>query len=79
MPPARAPTASADAAHCPLCGGANACEMEQARREGRAPGACWCMQVEVPAALLARVPAQDRGQRCVCAACVRAEGRGSAG
>ncbi len=54
---------------CPLCRRPNHCGAlsgaEGAKR-------CWCHDVKVPAALLARVPAEERGKACVCRECVEA-------
>ncbi|MCZ2406248.1 MAG: cysteine-rich CWC family protein [Burkholderiales bacterium] len=50
---------------CPACGQPNACRMAAG---GDARG-CWCMDTPIAAAVLARLPAAERGQRCVCAAC----------
>lgn len=33
---------------------------------------CWCKDVEIPAAVLDRVPANARGSACICAACCNA-------
>jgi hypothetical protein len=43
--------------------------MELQRRTGQAQAACWCTQASFSPELLARVPAAERGQACVCAAC----------
>jgi prepilin-type processing-associated H-X9-DG protein/prepilin-type N-terminal cleavage/methylation domain-containing protein len=52
---------------CPLCGGANECQLcSPAARKG----ACWCAHEEIPAALLARVPEHFRNRACICRACV---------
>ncbi|MFN3375806.1 MAG: cysteine-rich CWC family protein [Burkholderiaceae bacterium] len=53
---------------CPLCGGPNGCAMAA----GLPPERCWCMQAPLDPAALARIPATDRGLRCVCAACGQA-------
>ena len=52
---------------CPLCGGANDCRLCS---DTAAKGACWCAQVEIPAALLARVPENLRNRACICRNCV---------
>ena len=52
---------------CPLCGGANACQRGSPAAH---QGACWCASVEIPAALLARVPEPLRQRACICRACV---------
>ena len=54
-------------AECPLCGGPNACQLcSPAAYKGQ----CWCAQVEIPAALLARVPENLRDRACICRRCV---------
>ncbi|WP_230181176.1 cysteine-rich CWC family protein [Aquabacterium sp. CECT 9606] len=50
---------------CPLCGGPNACAVAA----GADAGSCWCHQATFSAALLARVPEDQRGQVCICARC----------
>lgn len=52
---------------CPLCAEPNACQLCTG-----APGKnlCWCADVEFPAALLARVPAELRNHACICRSCV---------
>ncbi|MDR7306246.1 cysteine-rich CWC family protein [Rhodoferax saidenbachensis] len=54
---------------CPLCGQGNLCAMEVERVTGQKQPPCWCTQASFSAELLARVPAADRGQACICAAC----------
>jgi len=54
---------------CPLCGGANECQMCSSTA-GHGP--CWCFTTEIPAALLARVPAAQRNRACICRHCVTA-------
>jgi len=52
---------------CPLCGGANACQLcSPAAYKGQ----CWCAREEFPAELLARVPENLRNRACVCRACL---------
>ncbi|MGA2247687.1 MAG: cysteine-rich CWC family protein [Verrucomicrobiota bacterium] len=56
-----------DPARCPLCGGANDCLLcSPAACQGR----CWCMSEEMPAELMARVPAHLRNRACVCRSCL---------
>jgi prepilin-type N-terminal cleavage/methylation domain-containing protein/prepilin-type processing-associated H-X9-DG protein len=50
---------------CPLCGGPNDCQLCTAEK-----GPCWCERVEMPAALLARVPENVRDSACICRQCV---------
>jgi hypothetical protein len=54
---------------CPLCGQANDCRQctNAAYR-----GPCWCERVDIPEALLARVPLAARNQSCICRTCVMA-------
>lgn len=49
---------------CPLCRQPNAC--------GAASARCWCFDVVVPPALLARVPQAQRGRACICRNCIAA-------
>lgn len=51
---------------CPVCGGANQCA---AAATGTVDVACWCTQVTIDAAALARVPAQARNRACLCPRC----------
>ncbi len=53
------------AQQCPLCGSANQCAVAQ----GLPPEHCWCMTSTVSPEALARLPAAERGQRCICPAC----------
>ncbi|MEN9537979.1 MAG: hypothetical protein RLZZ126_214 [Pseudomonadota bacterium] len=54
---------------CPLCGGANACEMS-ARACGKGGAeSCWCAGVRFSPDLLARVPADQRNRACICRQC----------
>lgn len=57
------------ACHCPLCGGPNGCAPAAS---GTFDSPCWCTTVEIPAAVLTRVPAAQRGQACICRACAEA-------
>ncbi|MFM7100822.1 MAG: cysteine-rich CWC family protein [Verrucomicrobiota bacterium] len=59
--------AGLEAGRCPLCGRANGCRMAGG---GAWKGPCWCEVVEMPDALLARIPEEARGRACVCHACV---------
>ncbi|MDD2691018.1 MAG: cysteine-rich CWC family protein [Simplicispira sp.] len=65
-----APTKAATAAwaqQCPLCHQPNQC----APAQGRPPEECWCMRAPVAPAALAKIPAAERGQRCICPVCAR--------
>jgi prepilin-type processing-associated H-X9-DG protein/prepilin-type N-terminal cleavage/methylation domain-containing protein len=52
---------------CPLCGTANGCQLCTADAH---KGPCWCARVEMPDALLARVPENFRNRACICRDCV---------
>lgn len=56
-----------DIAPCPLCGKSNDCQLCTAAAY---QGSCWCQEMEIPAPLLARVPADLRNKACICRACV---------
>ena len=54
-------------AACPLCGGANECQLcSPAIYKGQ----CWCARAAMPAELLARVPENFRNRACICHSCV---------
>ena len=57
---------------CPLCGGPNDCLLCST---AAVKGPCWCASVEIPSALLARVPEPLRNRACLCRACVEAFNR----
>ncbi len=52
---------------CPLCREANACQLCS---PATYKGSCWCARVEMPEALLARVPENLRNRACICRNCV---------
>ena len=52
---------------CPLCGAANECQLCSPATH---KGPCWCARVEMPEALLARVPENFRNRACICHRCV---------
>lgn len=54
---------------CPLCGQLNQCAMEVERTTGIEQPPCWCTRVPFDHAVLNRIPAQTRGQACICQAC----------
>ncbi|MDP3084455.1 MAG: cysteine-rich CWC family protein [Rubrivivax sp.] len=60
------PAAPLPASTCPLCGGPNACVPAQC---GNFDQPCWCQSARFSPELLARVPAAQRGNACICAAC----------
>jgi hypothetical protein len=64
-----APSSACAPERCPLCGRPNHCQL--CTRDAY-KGPCWCMGVEIPAELLARVPAEARNRACVCRDCVAA-------
>ncbi|SDM74365.1 Cysteine-rich CWC [Oryzisolibacter propanilivorax] len=51
--------------HCPLCGQANGCAIAA----GAPAQDCWCMTTPVARTALARLPQDQRGQRCLCPHC----------
>jgi prepilin-type N-terminal cleavage/methylation domain-containing protein len=54
-------------AACPLCGGANECQLcSPAAYKGR----CWCAHEEFAPELLARVPENFRHRACICKPCL---------
>ena len=54
-------------AACPLCGGANDCQLASPVAY---KGPCWCAHEEFSAELLARVPENFRNRACICRSCV---------
>lgn len=54
-------------ARCPLCGQANECLLCSPVAY---KGQCWCMQQEIPADLLERIPENYRNRACICRSCV---------
>lgn len=56
-------TGTADPRRCPLCGEGNACGM------AAGAGTCWCFSATIPPEVLERVPAEARGEACVCRTC----------
>lgn len=52
---------------CPLCGGPNNCQLATLSAQ---QGPCWCLQMEVPPALVARVPAELKDCTCICRRCI---------
>jgi len=53
---------------CPLCGRLNQCQREMATTCQNRP--CWCGAKTFPAALLARLPEEERDQHCICLSCL---------
>ena len=56
-----------DSGQCPLCGQPNDCQLCSVSA-GKGP--CWCARVEIPDALLARVPVELRNRACICPGCI---------
>jgi hypothetical protein len=56
-----------DTSRCPLCDRPNDCQL---CTPNAYKGPCWCARVEIPEALLARVPMERRNQTCICQECV---------
>jgi prepilin-type N-terminal cleavage/methylation domain-containing protein/prepilin-type processing-associated H-X9-DG protein len=54
---------------CPLCGGANECQLCS---PAAYKGPCWCAQTQIPEALLAQVPPELKNKACICRSCVSA-------
>ncbi len=63
-----------DTSRCPLCGGANNCQL---CTPNTYKGPCWCEPMLIPEMLLARVPLELRDQTCICRECVAAFHRGN--
>jgi hypothetical protein len=57
---------------CPLCGGPNDC---RAAQTGSFDRRCWCADVVIDAAALARVPNDVRNLACLCRRCATAPQR----
>ncbi len=57
-------------ARCPLCGGPNGCAPA---RTGELATPCWCRDVTIAADVLARIPAAQRDEACICAKCAGVE------
>jgi len=53
---------------CPLCGGDASCAVVAVN--GAPVTDCWCFRVQIPRALLERIPPQQRGKSCLCSACL---------
>ena len=60
------PVTPRDEPLCPLCGGPNGCA---AARSGSFETPCWCADGVFRPEVLERVPADRRGQACLCRAC----------
>lgn len=51
---------------CPLCGERNECAPAQG---GSFDSPCWCTDIVVDAAALARLPEAERNKSCLCRRC----------
>ncbi|WP_243419342.1 cysteine-rich CWC family protein [Comamonas sp. JNW] len=69
MMPATRTGSSTWAQQCPLCGQSNGCAVAQ----GLPAAQCWCMSAEIDPQALERLAPAERGQRCICPACGRAQ------
>lgn len=49
---------------CPICQQVNACGVAGER-------SCWCMDMKVPAELIAQLPEELQGTQCICQACIK--------
>ena len=58
-----------DPALCPVCGSPNTCAMEAQRATGQDQPPCWCTQLTISPAALARIPAAARDRACLCPGC----------
>ncbi|MFO1512504.1 MAG: cysteine-rich CWC family protein [Verrucomicrobiota bacterium] len=58
-----------NASQCPLCGEDNNCQQCSV---GIYKGPCWCEGADIPEALLALVPSEQRNTACICRECVTA-------
>lgn len=58
-----------DAARCPLCAQPNECQLCTDAAHKRP---CWCVEMEIPEALLARVPPELHQRACICRVCIEA-------
>lgn len=61
------PTNGLDTGQCPLCGQSNDCQLCTVHAY---KGRCWCMKVEVPDALLRRLPPDLKNRACICSKCI---------
>ena len=61
------PLTSTDPTRCPLCGRLNDCQL---CTSAAYKGLCWCMRVEIPEALLARVSPELSKKTCICQNCL---------
>ena len=64
-----APADAVDPTRCPLCGASNQCVMAGSPGAGDPALPCWCTQVTIERAQLARIPEAARNRACLCPAC----------
>jgi len=55
--------AEVDPSLCPVCGKPNTCGLTEGKSE------CWCFDVTIDAAALARVPPELKDRACLCPRC----------
>jgi hypothetical protein len=58
--------------HCPLCGQDNRCAPAAS---GSLDTPCWCRDVVISHAVLARIPEPLRGMHCLCSRCASGQAR----
>lgn len=59
-----------EASRCPRCEQPNECVL--ARDGSAASEECWCRRESFPLGLIEASSGQDRGERCICRACLQA-------
>ena len=74
-PPVTSPVNTAANNTCPLCGGPNLCALAGS---GNVNVPCWCRDVVIDAATIARVPHAQRNTACLCARCAALPSRENA-
>jgi hypothetical protein len=52
---------------CPLCGQPNGCQHDISEATGVK---CWCSDLKISPAVFEKIPAEKRGQACVCRKCI---------
>jgi len=52
---------------CPICGQPNGCQHDIAQAGG---AKCWCTDLTINLRVFAKIPAEARGQACVCRNCI---------
>ena len=51
---------------CPLCQAPNNCKLLESEAAAKD---CWCMQVKIPAGVLAEIPPEKINTACICKVC----------